>query len=228
MNRSESCFAYALETSSALGSVALVADDEVVVETSFSRGLRHGTDLVPTLDALVAEARFDRSRANLVVVGIGPGSYTGLRIGTSLAKGICYGKDIPLIAVSTLRAMADGLHNEQAFTPNTLLIPMLDARRMEVYTAVYDAEGKTVMSVQPMILDGNSFEIQADKQLICFGSGSEKAKPLFAANKNVRFIDHFRLSAKYLLPQAIERYNRHQFEDLPHPIRLRLPDAYAV
>ncbi|MCD6366835.1 MAG: tRNA (adenosine(37)-N6)-threonylcarbamoyltransferase complex dimerization subunit type 1 TsaB, partial [Bacteroidales bacterium] len=205
--------------SSPVCSVAIADENGIIAIKEDDSGLRHAA-----LAPLFVEEMLTTYRPNAVVISAGPGSYTGLRIGTSLAKGICYGKGIPLIAVSTLRAMANGLPGKQAFAPNTLLIPMLDARRMEVYTAAYDLDGKEIMHVQPIILDDNSFNFPTDKQLICFGSGSEKAKLLFSGNKHFQFIDHFRLSAKYLLPQAIEKFRNNQFEDLSYFEPLYLKD----
>ena len=208
-----------IETSSPVCSVAIADENDVIAIEENDSGLRHAA-----LAPVFVEKILKSYNPDAVVISAGPGSYTGLRIGTSLAKGICYGKNIPLIAASTLRAMADGLHKKQTLTLNTLLIPMLDARRMEIYTAVYDSSGNEVMPVQPMVLDENSFNSITDKQLICFGSGSEKAKPLFSGNKHFQFVDNFHLSAKYLLPQAIEKYNRNQFEDLGYFEPLYLKD----
>lgn len=198
-----------IETSSPVCSVAIGNENGIIKIIEENSGLQHAA-LAPQF----AKEMLTIHKPDAVVISAGPGSYTGLRIGTSLAKGICYGQNIPLIAVSTLLAMTNGLQSKQQFVPNTLFAPLLDARRMEVYTAVYNNKGTEILSVQPMILDENSFNQFTDQSIIFFGSGSEKAKPLFTNTLNCQFVDNFSLSSKYLLPQAIEKFKNNQFENL--------------
>ncbi len=198
-----------IETSSPICSIAIADKNGIVAIKEEDSGLRHAA-----LAPLFVHDLMKIHQPDAVVISAGPGSYTGLRIGTSLAKGICYGQDIPLIAVSTLKAMVDGFPEKQQSAPDTLFIPMLDARRMEVYTAVYNREGNKILPVQPMILDKNSFNQLIDKSLVLFGSGSIKAQTLWEHKLNCRFAGNFHLSAKHLLPQAIKKFDGNQFEDL--------------
>ena len=198
-----------IETSSPVCSVSIADENGIVATKENNAGLKHAALAPQYVQELLTKYTPDA-----VALSAGPGSYTGLRIGTSLAKGICYGKNIPLIAVSTLRAMADGLQETTSFSQESIFVPMLDARRMEVYAAAYDYQGNEILPVQPIILNENSFEQLQGKSLIFFGSGSEKAKSLFSANKKIQFVNGFQLSSTYLLRETIKKYKHKQFENL--------------
>ncbi len=198
-----------IETSSPVCSVSIANEDGIITIYENNLELKHAALAPQYVHELLVKYAPDA-----VALSAGPGSYTGLRIGTSLAKGICFGKNIPLIAVSTLRAMADGMKETNSFSQESIFVPMLDARRMEVYTAAYDYQGNEILPVQPILLNETSFEQLQGKTLVFFGSGSEKAKLLFSANKNNQFIKGFQLSSKYLLRQTIKKYKLKQFENL--------------
>jgi tRNA threonylcarbamoyladenosine biosynthesis protein TsaB len=145
-----------------------------------------------------------------VVLSAGPGSYTGLRIGASLAKGICYAANIPLIAVSTLKAMATGLATQQ---PGKLLCPMIDARRMEVYTAIFDAELNILAKEQPLVLSEETATIFDFEKTIFFGSGAEK---ILQINSKYNVIKDFKQNATHLITEGLAAYNRKEFADLAY------------
>lgn len=197
-----------IETSSPVCSISIANENGIIVNRENNSGLKHAALAPQYVQELLVKYSPDA-----VALSAGPGSYTGLRIGTSLAKGICFGKNIPLIAVSTLRAMTDGVQAINSFSKESIFVPMLDARRMEVYTAAYDYAGNEILPVQPIILNENCFEQLQGKSLIFFGSGSKKTKPLFSANKKIQFIDGFQLSSTYLLQQTIQKYKQKQFEN---------------
>jgi tRNA threonylcarbamoyladenosine biosynthesis protein TsaB len=150
-----------------------------------------------------------------IAVSKGPGSYTGLRIGVSTAKGLCYALDIPLLAINTLEAMASGLQSEIDLKESDLLIPMIDARRMEVYTCIFQKDFKLIESVSAKIVDVDSFNQFKNHQLLLFGDGAEKFKELFAEQSNIRFID-FENSAKDLNVLACRKLLNRETEDVAY------------
>lgn len=167
-----------------------------------------------------------------VAVSKGPGSYTGLRIGVSAAKGICYGAGIPLIAIGSLNSMTYGAlewlqDNNPSSTPD-IICPMIDARRMEVYTQLFDMNGKSISEVEAKILDANSFsEMLKSKRMLFLGNGSQKAKEIITS-ANASFVDNFLPSAKYMLPLATKCFEQQLFEDVAYFEPLYLKDFVAT
>ncbi|HEY8402519.1 MAG TPA: tRNA (adenosine(37)-N6)-threonylcarbamoyltransferase complex dimerization subunit type 1 TsaB [Cytophagaceae bacterium] len=202
-----------IETSTKAFSVALheegklLADFEMLVEKSHSR--------VITLAIEQLFVMTNRKMADLKAVAVskGPGSYTGLRIGVSTAKGLCFALDIPLIAINTLEAMAFEVNR---FNPGYLVCPMIDARRMEVYCTVMDKDSQIIRPTEAVILNEDSFNDLLDTNSIFFcGDGSEKAKTLF--NKpNAFFIDNLYPSAKNIGFLAGDRFRARYFEDVAY------------
>jgi tRNA threonylcarbamoyladenosine biosynthesis protein TsaB len=172
------------------------------------------------IDEALKEKGIKARDLEAVAVGKGPGSYTGLRIGVSVAKGIAYAASIPLVGVETTLSMFWGMAGRiEEITgdkENTLLCPMLDARRMEVYNAIYDSHGKKEKEISADIISENSFaDIPESKKIIFFGDGAAKCKEVIK-RKNIYFADDFRISASHMqkpVYQAIE--NRH-FEDVAY------------
>lgn len=161
----------------------------------------------------VAHAGFKLSDIDAIVVAKGPGSYTGLRVGVSTAKGLCYALDKPLIAINTLQAMALQL---APFYPGHLFCPMIDARRMEVYAAVLDENNAFVQPTQAVILNENSFEnLLANHKLVFFGDGAAKCKPLFGQHSNAVFPEiDIKPSAKTIGQLGVIAFSNAQFEDV--------------
>lgn len=167
-----------------------------------------------------------------VAVSKGPGSYTGLRIGVSAAKGICYGANIPLIAVGSLDCLAQGAlawlaENKTTFKPD-LLCPMIDARRMEVYTQLFDMHLNPIDIVEAKILDENSFsEVLNNHKILFFGNGSPKAR-LVISSVNSAFIDEFKPSARFMIESSSKYFNQNSFEDVAYFEPLYLKDFIAT
>ncbi len=152
-----------------------------------------------------------------VAVSSGPGSYTGLRIGVSMAKGICYGRNLKLITVPTLKILTvPFLLRHDDIEEDALICPMIDARRMEVYTALYTRALKPVVDVCAKVIDEHSFEEQLNEHPIYFmGSGAEKCMQVIK-HKNAHFINNVRLHAKNMAPLAEQLFLRGEFEDVAY------------
>ena len=174
--------------------------------------------------------KIDYSQLDAVAVSKGPGSYTGLRIGVSTAKGICYAADLPLMAIDTLEAMAHGMKAKlgSQITENDLLIPMIDARRMEVYAAVFDANLNKINDTAALVIDESSFEdLRKDHHLWLFGDGAPKLSKLFEIQPNISIVDGFRLSAAYMLPLAEIALRNHDCVDVAYFEPFYLKDFIA-
>lgn len=175
-------------------------------------------------------ARIDYKQLDAVAVSQGPGSYTGLRIGVSTAKGICYAADLPLMAIDTLEAMAYGMKMKlgSQITENDLLIPMIDARRMEVYAAVFDAQLNKIEDTAARVIDENAFEdLRNDHHLWLFGDGAPKLTKLFENQPNISVVDGFRPSAAYMLPLAEKLLREQRFVDVAYFEPFYLKDFVA-
>jgi tRNA threonylcarbamoyladenosine biosynthesis protein TsaB len=211
-----------LETATSVCSVAVAIDGDVLSFKESDILNSHASLLTPFIEDVLREAGLALDRLDAVAVSKGPGSYTGLRIGVSTAKGLCYALDRPLIAVGTLEAMAAGMAarikniNTMA-AEKCLLCPMIDARRMEVYDALYDLENNRVRETKAEIIDGQSFaEFFRDHAIYFFGDNAAKCKPYLAHRPNAVFIDDFLPSARHLAGPAEERYRKKMFEDIAY------------
>ena len=163
-----------------------------------------------------------------MAVSCGPGSYTGLRIGVSMAKGICYGRNIKLLAVPTLELLAVPilLHHE-SIEEEALLVPMIDARRMEVYSAVYDRSLKAVRSIQADVVDGDTYKEFLDKgPVYFFGDGAEKCMEVIN-HPNAHLIKNIEPVAKNMFPLAEKRMAEGKFEDVAYFVPFYLKDFVA-
>ena len=152
-----------------------------------------------------------------VAVSAGPGSYTGLRIGVSMAKGICYGRELKLIALPTLEIQCvPFLLTHDEIPEDSLICPMLDARRMEVYTALYNRALRPVADICAKVIDEQAFREELDAHPIYFlGNGAEKCKQVIQ-HPNAHFVDNVRLEAKYMSPLAERKFLREEFEDVAY------------
>ena len=172
----------------------------------------------------------DYSQLDAVAVSKGPGSYTGLRIGVSTAKGICYAADLPLMAIDTLEAMAYGMKEKfgSQISENDMLVPMIDARRMEVYASIFDANLNKIEDTAARIIDENSFEnLRKDHHLWLFGDGAPKLSKLFENQPNVSVIDGFRPSAAYMRPLSERALLNKDFVDVAYFEPFYLKDFIA-
>ncbi len=216
-----------VETASPACSVAICRDGVPVGVRESSDDRSHATRLTLFIRELLDECGIQASGLSAISLSMGPGSYTGLRIGASVAKGIAYGAGLPVIGIPTLLALAGGFmttgqeesrltgaadsHASHDLSP--LLCPMLDARRMEVYTALYDTSLKEVSAVEAMILDENSFAgILEQRPVWFFGTGSDKASAVIR-HRNARFAAGLQLSAAWQALPAESLYQKGEFLD---------------
>jgi tRNA threonylcarbamoyladenosine biosynthesis protein TsaB len=182
------------------------------METSVSNS--HAELITLLCEKALAESDLTFSDLQAVAVSQGPGSYTGLRIGASTAKGFCYALDIPLIAVSTLKAMALGLLSQTLLTENVLFCPMIDARRMEVYNEIFNSNLQVIQPVQATIVDETSFNPYLQNHTIVFGGdGAAKCQPLLGHHKNAVFVHDYTPSASWVAELAHAHYLSDQFTD---------------
>lgn len=171
-----------IETSASVCSVAVTKDGAIEFHIESEPDMKHAEVLGKFIERALEEITRKEETLDAVAVSIGPGSYTGLRIGLSMTKGLCMARQIPLIGISTLKILAvKAMFSSHDWTGEELLLPMIDARRMEVYTAVYDAALNEIMPPQPLILDADSYsDVAKGKKMIAIGDGTEKASKILS------------------------------------------------
>ena len=213
-----------IETATKNCSVAVSKYNEVLCCKEFAdAGYAHAEMLHVFIEEALQEAQITQNDLSAIAVGSGPGSYTGLRIGVSAAKGLCYALQIPLIAVDTLEILAQQVKN----ISSGFIIPMIDARRMEVYSAVFDSNKTKIRETQAEILSKNSFENIEDK-IYCIGDSNEKAKAVLTQDKFV-FLDQFVYpSAKDMVALAYLKFENKQWEDVAYYEPFYLKDFIAL
>ncbi len=204
-----------IETSTTVCSVALSQDGKQLSIREVNAGYSHSEKLTVFIDEVCKEGSVELNNVDAVAVSKGPGSYTGLRIGISTAKGLCYALDKPLIAIDTLKSLANCFQLQTLnHKHQTLLLPMLDARRMEVYCSVFDSKLNEILPVAAVVIDENSFsELLSTSRITFFGDGSPKCKLHFQNNPNALFAD-VQLSAKGMISLAEEKFQKKEFEDV--------------
>ncbi|MFA6126580.1 MAG: tRNA (adenosine(37)-N6)-threonylcarbamoyltransferase complex dimerization subunit type 1 TsaB [Bacteroidales bacterium] len=209
-----------LETASPVCSIALSRDRQLLGIRESSEDKSHATRLTPFIQEILREFHLLTDDLDAISLSTGPGSYTGLRIGASVAKGLAYGSAKPLIGIPTLKALANGFllsHPDEIEAAkksmNVLLCPMLDARRMEVYLAFYDSRLNEFSPVEAVVLDAASFTPLLDKQAIFFfGTGSNKAAEVID-HPNARFFTGIELSASFQAGPADDLFQQGEFLD---------------
>lgn len=209
-----------IETATNLCSVALCDKSGVLAIRESNDQRSHASMLTVYIGEILKETYVKPSDLEAVAVSKGPGSYTGLRIGVSVAKGIAFASSIPLIGIETTFSMFMGMkerfHNEGYTDPDTLFCPMLDARRMEVYYALYDWSGNMIKDISAEIITENSFSAVPDSQnIIFFGDGALKCKNVIARKKSV-FIEEFAMSAANMKIPATRALESRHFEDIAY------------
>lgn len=201
-----------LETSTDVCSVALHDGVTLLAAEEIHEPQVHASRLAPLIDSIRRKAGIALQDLSAVAVSEGPGSYTGLRIGTSTAKGLCYGLEIPLIAVGTLELLAFQASGDNP--QKALLCPMIDARRMEVYCLVTDHQQRIIQPVAARVIDGSSFsELLATAPVLFFGNGAEKCEAVIT-HENAIFREGVFPSAAMLGLMAEKKFREGQFEDL--------------
>jgi tRNA threonylcarbamoyladenosine biosynthesis protein TsaB len=204
-----------IETSTTVCSVALALEGKVLVFKEVDGGYTHAENLHVFIKDVLAEAQTDISQLKAVAVGAGPGSYTGLRIGVSAAKGLAYGLGIPLIAENTLKVMT---YRQVISKPaDFYYCPMLDARRMEVYCAIYDKHLVEIKDTSAQIVDNDTLDyFRLDKPVIFFGDGMAKCWEQLSLLKDSIFAEGVVPSARSLAPLSYAKYMASQFEDVAY------------
>lgn len=224
-----------LETSTMVCSVSISKNGSVIGTKESSVEKSHAKLLTIFIDELLKELNFTIDDLDAVAISKGPGSYTGLRIGVSTAKGLCYAKDLPLIAINTLESMADGMVlklNSKELSVNdfekAVLVPMIDARRMEVYSAFYNIKGESVREVMAEIIDEKSYqEILSKQKMIFFGDGSEKIQEIIN-HENAIFIENIYPSSKDMAILSEMAFQKKKFEDVAYFEPFYLKDFIAT
>ncbi|WP_114784984.1 tRNA (adenosine(37)-N6)-threonylcarbamoyltransferase complex dimerization subunit type 1 TsaB [Botryobacter ruber] len=207
----------ALETSSTVCSVALYHKEQLLGASELQIEKSHSSHITVMISQLVQNCGKELKELSAVAVSGGPGSYTGLRIGSATAKGLCYSLDIPLIEVSTLHGLAARVVGVTPAAEQFLFCPMLDARRMEVYTCLLNHKLEEIVSIAPVVLTESFLEEQLARQpVVFFGSGSAKFRTLVEAHPNARFINGVVPSAKEIGKLAVAKFKNQQFEDVAY------------
>lgn len=218
-----------IETSTRTCSTALTAEGMILTHREDNSGQNHAKLLSGFIkDCLDHAARLEM-KLDAVAVSLGPGSYTGLRIGLSEAKGLAFALRIPLIGVDTLKLMAVNTMFNIDVDPDVIFIPMIDARRMEVYTAAYDLALSPVMPPQPLILDADAFNeiVALGRPALFFGDGAEKARSLLEP-KGMTFIPDITPRAVDMVALAEQNFAMKQFIDLAYSVPAYLKDFQAT
>ena len=213
-----------IETSTTNCSVSLSNKGEtLVLKEDYGNGYSHAEKLHVYIEAVLKEANITSNQLEAIAVSKGPGSYTGLRIGVSAAKGLAFALNIPLISISTLEALAHQVKAESG-----CIVPMLDARRLEVYSAIFDKDYNLVRAIEAQILDESAFEKELSIGKVYFiGDGVEKTKTLLN-NPNAIFIENKLPSADQMSALSFSKYKKSDIEDVAYFEPYYLKDFVAI
>lgn len=217
-----------IETATSLCSVALCDRNGIIGLKENAEGRSHASLLTVFIDELLKEQGIGAQDLDAVAVSKGPGSYTGLRIGVSVAKGIAYASSVPLIGIDTTLSMFRGFiqnaKEKYRISGSDLFCPVLDARRMEVYYSVYNSEGMQVKKTCAEIIDANSFKEYPESSVIyLFGEGAAKCREVIK-RKNIIVDEEFRISSTFMHIPVYEAFNKSHFEDVAYFEPLYLKD----
>ncbi len=216
-----------IETSTDVCSVSVSKDGACIFSQEDHEGPNHAVKLGTFVDEALSFADSHAIPLDAVAVSCGPGSYTGLRIGASMAKGICFGQDLKLIAVPTLELMAVPVLLREEVEEGALLCPMIDARRMEVYSAVYDRALHEVRGIQADVVDAETYREYLDRgPVYFFGNGAEKCMEVIN-HPNARLIKGVEPLAKWMFPIAERRIAQEKYEDVAYFVPFYLKDFVA-
>lgn len=209
-----------IETATPVCSVALCDSEKVVSIRESHENKSHASLLTVFILDILKEQGLKTSDLDAVAVSKGPGSYTGLRIGVSTAKGIAYGSGIPLIGIETTRSVFEGMkiaaYSNGDDGPDTIYCPMIDARRMEVFYCLYNNNGKKIKEIEAGIIDDGSFsEISEENKILFSGDGSGKFRNILKRG-NIIFYDDLIISAKNMLSPAVEAFKERKTEDVAY------------
>jgi tRNA threonylcarbamoyladenosine biosynthesis protein TsaB len=220
-----------LETSTNVCSVALCSSSGVAAIRESSENKSHASQVTVFIDDLLKQERLKASDLDAVAVSKGPGSFTGLRIGVSVAKGIAYAASIPIVGIDTTVSMFHGIdentRKKHGIDKTSLFVPMIDARRMEVFYSVMGYDGSIVKEISAEIIDESTFsDIPESVRLLIFGDGAAKCRQVLK-RENVEFADEFRMSAEYMYQPAYKLLGEKHFEDIAYFEPFYLKDFIA-
>ena len=219
-----------LETATPVCSVAINDGSKTLALRECKGQNAHSEKITIFIKEVLDEVGVGYSQLDAVAVSKGPGSYTGLRIGVSTAKGVCYAAGLPLMAVDTLHAMAVGMREKLGteLQHDDLLIPMIDARRMEVYCAIFDAEMYPLKGTEALVVDEHSFDDLLDgHRLWLFGDGAPKLKALFKENSKIQVVEDFSPSAAFMASLSDQALKAKDFVDVAYFEPFYLKDFVA-
>ncbi len=216
-----------IETSTGVCSVAMSENGQCIFKQEDHSGPNHAVSLGAFVDEALSFTDNHAIPLGAVAVSCGPGSYTGLRIGVSMAKGICYGRNVPLLAVPTLEVMSVPVLLNHEIEDDALLCPMIDARRMEVYSAIYDRALNERRETRADIVDAGTYREYLDHHPVYFfGNGAAKCMETIN-HPNARLIDGIDPLAKYMFPIAERKWVSEEFEDVAYFVPYYLKDFVA-
>lgn len=205
-----------IETATDICSVSLSKNDELIANKELKGGNSHAQNLIVFINEMIEQSPIKKEDLKGVSVSMGPGSYTGLRIGVSTAKGICYALKLPLISVSTLESIAVGAMAEFSAQTDLLYCPMIDARRMEVFTTLVDGSLNTIEPIQAKVVEEDTFaELLKEKKVVFCGNGMPKCRPLLEKYPNAQFSE-VDLSSKNMIHIAYQKFLKEEFEDVAY------------
>lgn len=220
-----------IETSGTVCSAALTSDGMILAHSENFDGRNHATMLSGMIKVCLDDASAHSLKLDAVAVSMGPGSYTGLRIGLSKAKGLAYALGVPLIGIPTLELLATRvMFSTDDIDPDSIFIPMVDARRMEVYTCAYDFGLQELINPQAMILDASSYASlkSTGRPMLYFGSGAEKARPLMSDAPLAVYVPEVEPLAVDMIALAERAWDRKDFIDTAYSTPLYLKDFQAT
>ena len=205
-----------IESATTVCSVALTDNGNVVAFREHNEGFSHAEKLTVFISEVLAEVKIAVKDLDAVAVSSGPGSYTGLRIGVSVSKGLCLSVNIPLISISTLEAIAYGVVEQiKSNDNNILLCPMIDARRMEVYCSLYENDLRVLQETSASIITGDFLsDIRKGKLIYYFGDGAEKCRPILDLIPEFKYFPDVFPSSKFMARLALKKFRKRGFENL--------------
>lgn len=216
-----------IETSTNVCSVAVSENGVCIFSEEEHSGPSHAAKLGGFVDQAMSFADSHAIPLDAVAVSCGPGSYTGLRIGVSMAKGVCFGRDLKLIAVPTLEVLCVPVLLRKQIEDNAMLCPMLDARRMEVYSAIYDRSLRPLRGIEANVVTADTYQEWLDRgPVYFFGNGAAKCQEVIQ-HPNAHFLSDVEPLAKWMFPLAEKRFLNEQYEDVAYFVPFYLKDFVA-
>lgn len=220
-----------IDTSTNQASAALTVDEHVIGLKISAEQKEHASFLQPAIQTLLKETGIAKTDLSAVAVTIGPGSYTGLRVGLASAKGLCYALQIPLITIITLELMAEAatiyIHSHHPEQSDALLCPMIDARRMEIFTALYNSSLQIMLEPQAVILNETSFQqLLINHQIVFFGNGAAKWQAV--SNHTNAVFYNIKWNAADMATMAFQKFRKKEFASLSYATPLYLKEFYSA